>query len=628
MTYLKIIAIRFIGLISIYTFLRVLFILLNTPIFNNISSQEYITIFSQGLRFDITILLYLNFFFLTLHFLPTKLILNKTINKILLAIFISTNSIGIIISLSDIAFYKFNSKRIDSEVLGLTGSLPTMFTSFLLEYWYLFIVFFVLIFILFKLYKYTNNFSLNLKSKIYIKISTFIIFVGISIIGLRGGIQNKPIKPVTASGSIKIELAPLITNSPFTFAFSLFNRNLKTKTYFSESELIQLFPLKKSINSSLKIDKKVNVVYIILESFSAEYMGYLNQGNGYTPFLDKISTKSLIFTNAYANGRRSSQGLVALTLGFPSLMDEPFMYSAYLNNNTYGLPRLLKNKGYHTSFFNGSSKTILGWNNYIGQVGYENYFSKDKYPNKHHDDGHWGIYDHYFFNYFNEQLSTFKEPFFSTFFSISSHHPYLIPDSLKQKFNDPSDFIASLKYTDWSLGQFFKKAKKQPWFDNTIFIITADHTNGAAWKSPENNSTVSTNRIGIYKIPILIYAPKLIKPDTINDPIQQLDMFNTVLDLTEYNNEFYSFGNSVFSKKNKIAFQYVNGIYQLIKGDYILMFSEDKSIHLYNYKIDIALAKDLIHIKKNIVIRMEKELKAIVQTYQNTLIRNDMKLDL
>jgi len=628
MEFLKIIVKRFIGLLSIYTLLRGLFLVLNHSIFPEITMTEYFVIFTQGIRFDITVLLYLNLVFILLHFLPTKLILNKFINRILLILFITTNLTGIIIALIDVAFYKFNSKRLDSEVLGLAGSVATMTMQFLKDYWYLLIISFIITFTLFKLYRYTNTFILDQKQNVLKKVIAFILLGGFIIIGLRGGLQERPIRPVYASSLIKMELAPLITNSPLTFLFSLSNRTLKQKNYFSKDELNELFPIKQSLTPTLKINDSVNIVYIILESFSSEFVGYLNNGKGYTPILDSISKESLLFTNAFANGRRSSQGLVALTLGFPSLMDEPFMHSLYLNNNTYGLPRILNKKGYHCSFFNGSSKNMLGWQEYIGQIGFNNYFSKDEYPIKEHDDGNWGIYDHNFFDFFSHKLTTFQEPFFSTFFSISSHHPYLIPDCLANKFKGDGEFIASLRYTDWALGEFFNKSKHEPWFENTIFIITADHTNGAAWKSPTNNSNIATNNVGIYKIPILIYSPKWIKPTTIHNPIQQLDMFNTVLDLVNYKGEFYSFGKSVLSIKDSIAFQYVSGIHQLIKGDYILLFSEEKSIHLYNYKIDPQLNNDLLKEESVIVSSMEKKLKAIIQRYQNTLISNSMQLDL
>jgi len=628
MTFLKIILKRFIGLLTIYTILRGYFIFQNISIFPEISISNYFTIFTQGIRYDITALLYLNSIFILLHFLPVKLLLNKLFNKFLLLLFISTNLFGIIISLIDVAFYKFNSKRIDAEVLGMKGTIPLMIGSFLKDYWYLLIIFILLVYLVFKLYNSTNVFVLSEKKVLFKKTISFIFLCGLITLGLRGGIQYRPIKPAFASSLIKMELAPLITNSPFTFLFSLSKRSLKEKKYFTQNQLDQLFPIKQSISPSLNITDNVNVVYIILESFSAEFVGYLNNGKGHTPNLDKISKQSLTFTNAFANGRRSSQGLVALTLGFPSLMDEPFMHSLYLNNNIYALPRLLNKKGYHNSFFNGSGKKMLAWEEYIGQAGFDNYYSKESYPNSAHDDGHWGIYDHYFLNYFKEKLSTFQEPFFSTFFSISSHHPYLIPDSLENEFGDAGTFLSSLKYTDWALGEFFKNAQEEPWFDNTVFIITADHTNGAAWKLPGDKNSTSTNSVGIYKIPILIYSPKWIKPDTLHKPIQQLDLFNTVLDLVNYQGEFYSFGKSVLSFNDNLVFQYVSGVYQLIKGDYILLFSDEKSFFLYNYKNDPELSNNLLHTKSVVLKSMEKMIKAIIQRYQVTLSSNSMKLDI
>ena len=623
--------VKFSILLILFSLFRNVFYFINSSAFPPISGGDWASILLQGLRFDITALLYLNALPFIMHLLPFPFRANKIYATIQTVLFVVFNLFGIIIVLTDFAFFPFNAKRLDSEVLGLLGSLPTMISSFAADYWYLFILLILLAYGLFKMNSLvdrafpSNDFS-------YVSgIISFLLCTGFMMLGLRGGIQPRPIRPVMASNYVPVALSPLVTNSPFTFLYSVLNRNLDEKHYFPEEELNDLFPIRHVATSDSLSSRRPNIVYMIMESFGGYMVGHLGNDTSYTPHLDSLSEECLVFTRSYSNGRRSSQGLVALSAGLPALMDDPFMYSPYLNNRIYGLPLLMKNLGYSTSFFNGSNKDMLGWEEFINAVGFEKYFSREDYPNQDHYDGHWGIYDHYFMKYFIQEAGEFKEPFFSAFFSLSSHDPYGVPDEYKKRFHDSrGPYYTSLRYSDWALSKFFKEARKQDWFDNTIFIITADHTINAADKSPDKDyylHSYKTNRVGLYYIPTLIYAPGLIEPGKNNKVIQQLDLFDTSLELAGYEGPYYSFGESVFKESDGSAFMYVKGIYQLIEGDYILLMKEDEAFELYNYKEDRALKSNIISEQKDVADRMLIKLKAIVQQHNNTLLENNMLLN-
>jgi len=628
---IKVMLFRLLTMVGLYSLIRFLFYLYNLSLFQGISIDETITIFFQGIRFDITIIIYINLMFIIMSSLPFPIHTNKKYAIIQKGVYLIFNLAGIFIALADIAFYRFNSKRLDSEALSLLGTLPKMLGSFLADYWYLILLFIVIGYALSKVYNFVGKRESNVQVSFIKRIISFVLVLSFGLIGIRGGFQNRPLSPAMANSIVRMELAPLITNSPLTFFFSLANRKLDSKNYYSDVEVNNIYPIKKRIpllSDSLR-KRKPNIVILILESFSAEYMGFLTPSSNYTPVMDSLSKKSLVFNRAFANGRRSSQGLVAITGGIPALMDDPIMYSEYMGNNLYALPFLLNRFGYQTAFLNSSPKKMLGWQNYIGKAGFEQYLNKDDYNKPENDDGHWGTYDHYFLGYLNKKLGEFNQPFFATFFTISSHDPYLIPEYLQSKFGKSGNYFNALRYADWSLGEFFKEASKQPWFDNTIFILTADHTNGAAWKSPDQNQKNfkrANNRVGIYHIPIMIYAPQLIAASETDRVIQQMDIFNTVLSLVDYEDSIYSFGQSVFSEEPGFAVQYVNGIYQLIEGDYILLFQNDIVIGLYNYIQDIDMENNLINDEKNRLEYMQRKLKAIIQQYNNTLNRNSMKL--
>lgn len=619
-------------LLLLYTLIRLLFYYFNHGLFPSVSWSQWPLVILQGMRFDITALLYLNAIPVLLQLIPIGLSKNSWYDVFQKVLFILFNLFGLILALTDIAFYPFNLKRLDSEVLGLLGSLPALLGSFLSQFYYLFILFAALAVLLNVIYNRSRSIRFGESaSPIYAVISSLLI-IGLMILGLRGGIQNRPIRPVMAANFVSMELAPLVTNSPFTFLYSVFNRKLEKKVYFSDSEVDALFPIKKIVqrDSSTSSLDRPNIVLVILESFTGAHIGHLGSSHSFTPKLDSIAQHSLYFTRAFSNGRRSSQGLVALTAGLPALMDDPFMYSPYLNNRIYGLPVLLKSMGYETSFFNGSNKEMLGWQDFISGVGFDEYYSRETYPYPEHFDGHWGIYDHFYFDYFIEQSNEFHKPFFSAIFTLSSHDPFSVPDKYKERFNTGSGkFYDALMYSDWALSEFIEKARQQAWFSNTIFIITADHTINAADKTPEEGSNVSGsrfNRINLYHIPALIYAPGIIAPAKSEKVIQQTDFFDTALDLAGYKDNYYSFGNSVFEPGEGKAFQYVKGVYQYIKGDYILVMKEESVAALYNYRTDPALELNLMAEEMEATQAMEKELRAIIQQHNNRLIENNMRL--
>lgn len=603
-------------------------------LFPPLAASQMTMVFLQGIRFDITAILYLNTVSMILQMLPVELKKNSKFDVFQKVIFVVCNLFGIILSLTDLAFFPFNMKRLDSEILGLLGALPSLMSVYLVSYWYLFLSLFVLIFLLILLYNKTRTWHYSGDKSFAWHSSMYVIILALIALGLRGGFQSRPIKPVLATHFVPTDNVALVTNSPFTFLYSLFNRRLERKNYMSLKEVNHVFPIKKQLpDSSFKFSEQKNIVLIILESFSGACVGHLGAERSFTPYLDSLSKHSLTFTQAYSNGRRSSQGLVALTTGIPALMDDPFMYSPYLNNRIYGLPKLLKDKGYTSSFFNGSNKGMLGWEEYINAVGFDSYYGKEEYPYPDHYDGHWGIYDHHYFDYFIEKTRELKEPFFNTIFTLSSHDPFLVPEEFKEKFNSGmkkgAGYYDALLYSDWSLGRFFNKVQNEEWFDNTIFILVADHTINASDRSPETGFTMLDkfqNRLDIYHIPTLLYSPSIISPEINDKTIQQVDLFNTILSLVAYNGEFYSYGEDVFKQTRGRSFQYVKGVYQLIVGDFILLFKEDKAFGIYNFKEDHQLKNNLIDDKTSFAKALENQMKAIIQQHNNMLIDNNLSL--
>jgi phosphoglycerol transferase MdoB-like AlkP superfamily enzyme len=258
----------------------------------------------------------------------------------------------------------------------------------------------------------------------------------------------------------------------------------------------------------------------------------------------------------------------------------------------------------------------MGFDQFANIAGIENYFGMNEYPNEADKDGNWGIYDEEYLQYFCQKMSELKEPFFTTVFTLTSHHPYEIPKKYESKFPKGNlNIHESIGYTDYSVKKFFESAKKTNWYQNTLFIITADHTAQA-------EGSYYKNKVGNYAIPIIFYNPS----DTLlqgqsNIIAQQADIFPTILDYLGCNEPFISFGNSLLNDSTEhFAINHINGISQLIKDDYVIQFDGYKTIAVYNLKSDSLLKNNIIDQKSE--YQNSELLKAILQSYQERLVEN------
>jgi len=363
-----------------------------------------------------------------------------------------------------------------------------------------------------------------------------------------------------------------------------------------------------------------HVIIIILESFSKEYIeGFKRTGKSYTPFLDSLMQHSLVCKNAYANACRSIDALPSIVASMPSLMDESLIGSIYSVNKINSLSSLLKQKGYHTSFFHGGKNGTMGFNDFCRAAEIDNYYGEYEYPDKSAYDGSWGIYDEEFFQFFAQKLNTFKRPFFSVFFSLSSHPPYAIPAKYKDKFpKGEIKILESVAYTDYSLRQFFSAVSSMPWYNNTLFVICADHTSVSYFDDYKTS-------LGRLSIPIIYFHPTDISfKGKCLLPTQQIDIMPTIFDYLNYPDKFIAFGESIYNHSNHFCCIFNNDIYQIIDSSYCLQFNGEKPIALYNYKNDILLTKNIIHEEIEKTKYLEDHCKAMLQSFTSRLVINKL----
>lgn len=613
--HVKLFAKRFFLIVLIYQICRGLFYFFNRNAFDKINFKSFL----GGLHFDLSAIAYINILFAILHLVPGSFKNKPRFQKWLKISFFTVNLVFILTNFVDFEYYKFTGRRSTFGMItasGMENEIGGLIFSFLAEFWYLPITALVLGFIFWKSIPnlISNKDSSATKLQLLKQFVFFILSIGFLIILGRGGFQKKPLSIVNAVNYGSINQSAIVLNTPFCILKTIGKKEtLEAKKFYSEEELVEIFnpvlelnPIKKPLNK--------NVVIIILESFGRE-----NLQIGQTPFLDSLLTKSLFFENGFANGKLSIDAVPSTLSSIPSLMNNSLITSSYSINEIYGLPKILKDNGYYTAFFHGAFNGSQNFDQYCKVAGFDNYFGKDEYDGPEAFDGKWGVFDEEFFQFYCQKMNTFKQPFFTSIFSISSHNPYTIPEKYKGKFPKGTTKIQeSIAYSDFALQQFFKSAEKQDWYKNTLFVITADHTS-----SEPTVERFKTN-IGKFRIPILFFNPSdstFIGKE--NKNLQQIDIMPSVLKYLNIKAKMVTFGKPYQSNSDFVVY-YLDNIYHYIDGDFYMAFDGNKAIGLYNFKEDKLLKNNLLKEKTEVKDKMERFIKAYVQTFNKRMIDNKL----
>ena len=526
--------------------------------------------------------------------------------------------LGLTLNFIDIGYFTFSGKRSGFELLKMQSAQNVSPLVYLIDYWYLLLILITTLIITWRIFPKLNIAEQKSpKTNIVLEFLLMLLIIGLTFLGARGSIGLKPLNTLDAAKIAGSELMPLSLNTPFQMLMTIQQTGVDEKNYMLETEANNLFN-PNHINLNKQATPGRNVVLIILESVGKEYVGFYNNGNGYTPFLDSLMQFSEVYMNAYANGKRSIEGIPAITASMPNLIHGDYINSFYQTNKLHSIGYYLANSGYQTSFYHGGKNGTMSFDRFIANTQAGTYYGLNEYPNKEKDfDGHWGIPDEPYLQYVAHELSENHEPFFCTVFTLSSHHPYEVPMEYKNKFKGgPLPIHATVEYTDYAIRNFFETAKKEPWYGNTIFVFTADH-------SSENTISFYQTAQGKYAIPLFIFdAAKMQKknePLLVQETIDQLGIMPLILNkVTATKTPYFSFA-------GKGAIQFDGGLYQFIQYPYVLKFDGKISVEFYDLNNDSLMLNNLIENKKastQKVQEMEKYLQAIIQQYNHKLITN------
>lgn len=618
-----------------YTLTRIMFVAFNTELLQIDSVNQVLKLCYYGLRFDTTIIIYTNALFIVLSLLPIRKVITKGFQKFLYYLYFITNGLAIAFNFIDTIYYRFTQTRSSSNIsesIENEQNKLTLFTNFFLDYWYIFLLFIVCIWLWIKLYKRVQiKPSEPIPALKYYFLSgvIFLGFIPLAIAGVRGDFDHstRPINIVDASNNVsKVAHANVVLNTPFCIVRTISKKSFKKLDFVDQQTIDSLIKPHKQYHQAGNPIQKKNVVVIILESFAREYIGAFNNPKpsadykSYTPFIDSLAGHSLIFTNAHTNGYKSIHAMPAVLAGIPSFKDA-YTSSPFSNTESESLISVLKGLGYQTTFFHGAPNGSMGFLGYSNILGFDHYKGMTEYNNPKDFDGTWGIWDEKFMQYMNREITNGKKPFFASIFTVSSHDPFRVPKEYEGKF--PKGYVPihqCIGYSDHALREFFRSAAKEEWFKNTLFVITADHCNQI--HEPEYFKAI--NRVAV---PILLYDPSnndLQGVDT--DWAQHIDIYPTIMDYIGYDKPFRSWGRSLLNKEDVAPFvvNYMNNQFQFFKGDYIVLFDGNNPTGIY-HKSDKDFAKNLMSSKKTELEQITKMGKAFLQNYYNSIIDRNLK---
>ena len=602
----------------------------------NFTSGKWVDVLKGGCLFDTSAIMYTNALYMLMMLFPLHYKEHKGWQKAAKYVFVGVNALAIVINLADAVYFKYTGRRTTVTIFSEfsnEGNLGNVIGVEFLNHWYLVLVGVVLIVGLSKLYVMPVA-SMKIKSmpKYYgVQILAFLLFVPCCIGGMRGGL-TKAVRPIAISNANQYvdrpEDAALVLNTTFSMLRTIGMDVFVVPVYFEKEEAAKYYsPVHGKVTTKEVMTKK-NVVVLIVESFGREYIGALNthlEGyEGYTPFLDSLISKSLTWKYSYSNGRKSIDGMPSVLSSIPMFV-EPFFLTPASMNDVGGLAYELGKEGYYSAFFHGAENGSMGFQAFARAIGFKDYFGRTEFNQDTRFDGDadfdgtWAIWDEPFLQYYALTMNDFKQPFVSVVFTASSHHPYKIPEEYKDIYPEEGLVMHKcIRYTDHALTRFFETASKQPWYENTLFVLTADHTNLSA--VPEYQTS-----LGGFSVPIVFFDPSGEMPRGKMDGIaQQIDIMPTLLGYLGYQKPYVAFGCDLFHTpaEETWAVNYLNGTYQYVKGDYLIQFDGKETKAVYRFKEDKMLENNLVSgIETSFLV---DELKAIIQSYMQRMNHNGL----
>jgi phosphoglycerol transferase MdoB-like AlkP superfamily enzyme len=629
----------------VYFIARLVFLVANYSFYEgHLAFPHLMEMLGGGLVFDTAAILVTNSLYIVVLLLTPW-------RRLAQWVYVVINAVALAVNLADCVYFRFTMRRTTTTVFNEfqnENNLAGVIGTEMVNHWYLVLLFIILVYAMWKLYRSPGKAVPVGKWWVWYPSQVLLLAACAPFVvaGIRGGFATA-VRPITISNANQyvdrpIEAA-LVLNTPFSIYRTIGKDVFVVPNYFSdEKTLASIYTPIHTPNDSLAransslytlhSSLKKNVVVLIVESFGREYIGALNetlengQYKGYTPHVDSLVSHSTTFRYSFCNGRKSIDGMPSILSSIPMFV-EPFFLTPASMNQVSGIASLLAGEGYETAFFHGAQRGSMGFMAFARSTGFQQYYGREDYnedPRFGGDDdfdGMWAIWDEPFLQYYATKMSEMKEPFMTAVFTASSHHPYHVPEQYKDVYPEEGiEIHKCIRYTDMAIGKFFEKASHEPWFKNTIFVLTSDHTN-------LSDHPFYQTDIGGFCSPIIIYDPSQPVGEMQDKIAQQIDILPTVMGMLHYQKPYFGFGIDLLNTpaEDTWAVNYLNGIYQYVKHGHVLQFDGQQTKGMY--ALDDSLMQHNLVGKVPQQPQMELELKAIIQQYMERMTQDGLKVE-
>ena len=613
---------------------------------NTLSDNDMASLLSGSLRFDISAVMYLN-----IVVVVALLLLPASRQRITLWLFAIMNGAGLAMNLADSVYYKYTGHRTTMSVFSEFShddNIYKVFGAETVSHWYLFAVFAAVMVMTILAARLAIRRHASQYARLGTRLLTLIIFIPLCIFGMRGGI-GRAVRPITVSNANQYVSRPhdaaLVLNTPFSMLRTMGKSVFHDPRYYTDAELAGIYsPLHEPETLAEDSVRRKNVCIIIVESLGREYVGALNEHldggryKGFTPFVDSLSRHSLTFDISLANGRKSIDAMPSILSGIPQFI-EPFFLTPAAMNRVGGMARSLAADGYTTAFFHGASNGSMGFEAFAKASGFGAYYGRTEYDadkrfgGEKDFDGTWAIWDEEFMQYYAAAMGSLRQPFMTTVFTASSHHPYSLPEKYRDVYKDTPNPQAEgivrkenpihkcVRYTDMALRRFFETASREPWYSNTIFVITADHTN-------LYDHDIYGTDLGLFSSTLLFFDPSGEMPRGRSHVIaQQTDIMPTILAWLGHRRPFVAWGKDLLSTaaEDSWAVNYNNGLYQYVTPRWLIQHDGQQLKAVYDYDKDPLLRKNIMQ-EVNVETDVRR-LKGIIQSYMQRMTNDQLVAD-
>lgn len=592
---LKNFVMQYILMLITLCFTRIWFLNVNND--GSLTWNEILKSFYIGVKFDASIGGFIMVFLLFLFLLSRVIPLKKLWFKISMGIYGILMFITVYFSAGNVYYYREFKTQLDASIFEYAGDSEiygNMGAIFNLPLIYGLICILSIINLCLSYKNLKEIYLADKLGKIKKNILSFIFLILVVFIGIRG-LQNRP-RNVEHGFFSKNNLANQMTQNGMLSLIHSIDRqrefkniDLKKLEFFDNEELIKRSrelvgsennkflsdqnPLLR-ITDTKKPLKDKNVVLIIAESLSGQYIGALGHNDpDLAPYFSELSKKGVLFTSFYGNGTRTRNGVLSTNVSFPVQVGRDLMRDPAVQKPFYGLPRILKDRGYNTNFYHGSRLNFDNMQGVLLTNGMDNFIGEKDFPKGITSKYHWGAPDTVLFDRSAKEIKKLKEPFFVEILTISNHSPFEIPkeydkldeytkkygsrdrnagtdDSLMMRYN-------AYRYMDTAFEEFFESIKDEPWYMDTLFVIVSDHEiNGM-----HNN------------IPLLLYTPDgSLKPQKIDRIGSQVDILPTIMGYLGGSYKNASWGKDILNAKDGERMAYTKSPKQFEKA--VIMYKD------------------------------------------------------